>query len=322
MFENGDIVAVPLNGCGANNLRLRNVAPPKSGPVLIEGWVNLVKASTAYEGGTYWIIRNGAVWQTKDAALSEADKMPDVIGTACIRLMSDGSPVPGEDDPLRYGVCETCVEKAVKRCDELMAERESLKAEVERLTQHAYLLEISEGDLERDRNNIKTERDNAVSDFSHAMKLVRSYATKIDRLETEVGHLSSAGLIMEQKAEIARMRPVVDAAVAWASLAQYNPPLLEAVRTYQSSPKKTAEEAVANVAEMLGPVKLCGTCRFHCNVAIESCTENGHRGWEAKSEPVKSCDNCRHDKNVICSLFGPFDFDGNGDCQDWEMKNG
>ena len=216
---------------------IRNVAPPKPEPVLREVWLN------CYPCG-------GVTAHTTEGFAHEA-AYPDRETCRRVTWMSDGSPVPGEDDPVRYGVCETCVEKAVKRCDELVV-----------------------------------ERDNAVRDFSHAMKLVRSYAAKIDRLETEVGHLSSAGLIMEQKAEIARMRPVVDAAIVWerhfTKLAADR--LVVAVRAYQSTPKKTAEEAVANVAAMMGPVKSCKTCRFHCNVAIESCTENGHRGWEAKND--------------------------------------
>ncbi len=48
--------------------------------------------------------------------------------------------------------------------------------------------------------------------------------------------------------------------------------LVVAVRTYQQSPKKTAAEAVTNVAEMMGPVKSCATCRnSHIYHADEPC---------------------------------------------------
>jgi hypothetical protein len=65
--------------------------------------------------------------------------------------------------------------------------------------------------------------------------------------------------------------------------------LLDVVHAYQSTPKKTAAEAVANVAAMMGP--------------------------------MKTCNNCKHDRNGVCAVEGAFGFDGNSDCQDWEAKN-
>jgi hypothetical protein len=228
MFENGDIVAVPLNGCGANNLRLRNVAPPKPEPVLMERWINLYSNLSGIAP---------ALFRSESQALEIGRQWEEFIRPHRLAWMSDGSPVPGGDDPTRYGVCETCVEKAVKRCDELVAERDSLKADLE-------------------------------------------YRTTLHH---------------RQMAELERMRPVVDAAVAWANRLGHRPtgsyylPVYDAVRAYQSTPKKTAEEAVANVAKMMGP--------------------------------VKTCNNCKHNEDGTCHLLSRFYFDSNGDCQDWEMKN-
>jgi hypothetical protein len=209
-----NLFALERIGAGVNATRgmysipLRNVAPPKPEPVRYERCVALTD-----NGGFL------SAWETEEQCREYSKGIANVVKYRRIAWMSDGSPVPGEDDPLRYGVCETCVEKSVKRCDELVAERDSLKAEVVRL----------------------------------------------------------------RKA---------------------NPPL---VCTYQSTPKKTAAEAVANVAEMMGPVKSCTTCRFHCNVAIESCTENEHRGWEAKSEPAmmgpvqhRGCSTCHFGVSGDC----------------------
>jgi hypothetical protein len=109
--RNGEVLGEPP-------MHLRNVAPPKPEPVLREAWVNCYDPKRFDPG----------VHPTKDAAERYARSWRE----ACLKVawMSDGSPVPGEDDPLRYGVCETCVEKAVKRCDELVAERDASKAEL------------------------------------------------------------------------------------------------------------------------------------------------------------------------------------------------
>lgn len=42
-------------------------------------------------------------------------------------------PVPGEEDPTRYGVCEVCVEKAVKSADEWRARAEARRAVIEKM---------------------------------------------------------------------------------------------------------------------------------------------------------------------------------------------
>jgi hypothetical protein len=131
----------------------RNVAPPKPEPVLREAWINL--------GPDGWQSRT-------PTSREEADKIAHETRVECRRIawMSDGSPVPGEDD---------------------------------------YV----------------------------------GMMGKIAMLEQQRDSL---------KAEIARMRPVVRAAAAFippsAGHAEFVA-LREAIRAYQSSPKKTAEEAAA-----------------------------------------------------------------------------
>ena len=103
------------------------------------------------------------------------------------------------------------------------------------------------------------------------------------------------------KAEIARMRPVVEKAVAIES-EPVGPLTLKlcmelgaAVRAYlYPEPKKTAAEAVANVAAMMGPVKSCRTCRFRTNATFDECafvrrltvecSLNNFSKWEAKND--------------------------------------
>jgi hypothetical protein len=216
------------NGMGTHFITLRNVAPPEPEPVLREAWV--------------WWASSGKATVSLNEEWCIHQRTVECGVYARVAVMSDGSPVPGGDDPVRYGVCETCVEKSVRRCDELVAERDSLKRQA-----------------------------------------------KEDDVQIEHLHSRIAAL----KDEVERMRPVVDAAVAWVmgttGLSAYGK-LSDAVRAYQSTPKKTAEEAVANVAKMMAP--------------------------------HKTCLNCRHDKKGgICAVEGPFEFDENGDCQDWEMKN-
>ncbi len=41
---------------------------------------------------------------------------------------------------------------------------------------------------------------------------------------------------------------------------------------------------------------------------------------ETTETPVKTCNNCRHDRNGVCAVEDDFGFDENGDCQDWEIK--
>jgi hypothetical protein len=204
-------------------LGLRNVAPPKPKPVLIEGWVNFVKASTAYEGGTYWVVRNGAVWTTREWALIEAGKMSDVIGTSFISVMSDGSPAPGgaPDAPWK------------ENSEYWRSKAEALQAEADDLRTHLV----------------------------KALDVVGAAVAWADR---------------------------ADALGSRANLFGNARTLYDTVRTYQQTPKKTAAEAVANVAEMTGPVKNCETCEQFdygdqdCNFC-RRCRAKDYKFWEAKS---------------------------------------
>ncbi len=119
---NGSVLACQVGSvvysCSAfGKLGLRNVAPPRPEPVQHEVWISLYA-----NGGTVTLTNNA------HPALGY-----EPVQCRRIAWMSDGSP-PGEDDPVRYGVCETCVEKAVKRCDELIVERD---AWIETARQHA-----------------------------------------------------------------------------------------------------------------------------------------------------------------------------------------
>jgi hypothetical protein len=96
-----------------------------------------------------------------------------------------------------------------------------------------------------------------------------------DSLKSEVEKLRRANATQAKIYE--RQKPVVDAAIVWerhfTQLAGDR--LVVAVRAYQSTPKKTAAEAVANV-------KSCEMCRFDISICgygthIPGC------GWEAKS---------------------------------------
>jgi hypothetical protein len=109
-----------------------------------------------------------------------------------------------------------------------------------------------------------------------------------DSLKAEVERLNKANLRL--LGDIGQMRPVVDAAVAWeAWYKRYFSTnitvvtgLLEAVRAYQSMPKETASEAVANVAAMMGPVENCGTCHNNDGLTCHLSSEFHCQDWEMK----------------------------------------
>jgi hypothetical protein len=150
-----------------------------------------------------------------------------------------------------------------------------------------------------DRNRIECRRIAWMSDGSPVpaspeqfdqMREMAALITERDAIKAEVERLNKANLRL--LGEIGQMRPVVDAAVAWTDEwlgAAKSMALREAVDAYQNTPKKTADEAAANVTPMMAP--------------------------------HKTCNNCRHCEDVECMLEGQFVFDENGDCQDWEMKN-
>ena len=179
--------------------------PPKPEPVLNERWVNLHRDFVGY------------TWSSRELADRHAG---DRVECRRIAWMSDGSPVPVEENPVSPSPLTDLYNALTVEFDAVKAERDSLKAEIARM-------------------------NTAISD-----------RTK---------------LLDEAEDEIARMRPVVDAAVAWKqkegrvfpymTSSKANAALWEAVRAYQSTPKKTAAEAVANVAKMMGPVKTCNNCK-------------------------------------------------------------
>ena len=159
--------------------------------------------------------------------------------------------------------------------DELVAERDKWKAACEH---NIKTLDI----VQAERDSLKAEVERLVEDRAHQMDIRN-------------------GTIEDLRAEIARMRPVVDAAMAYGNSTDpstRNPAfvaLMKATYAYQQEIRRGAmakmrpsTEAVANVAKMMGP--------------------------------VKSCNNCRHDRSGICAIEGPFSFDPDEDCVDWEMK--
>ncbi len=234
-------------------LSLRNVPPPKPEPVRYEVWISLYA-----NGGTATTLTNN----THPALGYEP------VHCRRIAWMSDGSPVPGEDDPVRYGVCETCVEKAVKRCDELVAERDALKAELARMKAEAadYVRRMT---AERDVLKAEVKRQRAAHDHH------------TDRLMDQVNRANYYRKLAEEDAE--RRKPVYDAAVAWASrgLTMRDPwegAVFEAVRA-------------AEAAKLSEPVKSCRTCWHDDGVYMDHCRKTGcsdaeldnFPGWEAKS---------------------------------------
>ena len=116
------------------------------------------------------------------------------------------------------------------------------------------------------------------------------WRTQCEKWRTKAETLQASLEVARQQRDdasvlIERMKPVVDAAVAYAKAdntfrrhATYVV-LHEAVRTYQS-PKKTAAEAVANVAAMMGPVKNCTTCRSYVAHPCGDCTPDTKIYWE------------------------------------------
>jgi hypothetical protein len=178
------------------DVHLRNVAPPKPKPkpVLREAWV--AWDSDGME----------TVWSSEKGAADRARHLRGVYTRAA--TMSDGSPVPGEDDYVGM----------MGKIAMLEQQRDSLKAEI-------------------------AHRERWLGDA---------------------------------RAEVLRMKPVVDAVVAWFDsfplwmMEGREGRLADVVRVYQNTQPATsesheamAEEAVANVAAMMGPLKTCNNCKHN-----------------------------------------------------------
>jgi hypothetical protein len=228
MRDDGQVFTVGSDGIGnpqgyANGtygrITLRNVAPPKPDPVQWKTWVSLYHDGRA-------IIASGP----GDTGYTTSD----LVERRCIDWMSDGSPVPVEDDPVRYGVCEVCVEKSVKRCDVLVAERDRWQAECEHWagTSSSWIFE---------RDALKAERDKWWNEFDTTRTELALMTAARDKCAAEVERLTKANLRI--LGEIGQMRPVVEAAVEWASdskkaYAHLLLQLQDAVRAYQATLKK------------------------------------------------------------------------------------
>ncbi len=191
---------------------------------------------------------------------------------ACIKIawMSDGSPVPG-DDATRATV-ETLAEfHDSLEWDELIAERDALRLDLESRIQESNETRKVIANLTAGLTSWKDNANDALDELKAAN----------DRIE--------------------QMAPVVDAAVVWGN-GEPNGAIkcFEAVRAYLRDvayPKKTAEEAVANVAAMMGPVKSCETCEHgpdHFDCDADPCLPPNFQYWQPQI-PIKPdvCPTCR-----------------------------
>lgn len=136
-----------------NRPTLRNVAPPKPKPEAVrqEGWVKL------YAQDGQWPTTSSSVFTSEDDA-RESVTMREPLAVCKVAWMSDGSPVPGEDNYWR--------DYAGKMAD--AADR-----------------------AEEDNNSLKAERDSAVYDFRQAMEIVRQYAIEMKELKAEIVRMTS-----------------------------------------------------------------------------------------------------------------------------------
>ena len=112
---------------------------------------------------------------------------------------------------------------------------------------------------------------------------------KVQELEATVLHREA--YCADARAEVLRCKPVVDAAVAWKAnntvmRGPYDADLFARVHAYQSGPKKSAEEAVANGEGVFDENPQGG-------LTAEQIAKI--KGPWRKSEPVRSCQTCRHE---------------------------
>ena len=214
MHTDGAISTHTLHGTPIyeGGCRLRNVAPPKSEPVMIDFWINLYPTFS------------GLPFGTEEQANSNATA--NRVECRRVAWMSDGSPVPG-------GGHTNCW----ANYDLMVADRDDWKHQCEQWGEKASNWAIEKDALRASLEEARQQRDDA-------SVAVVTWRTKA------LGQNSSHGC--------------------------------------GQSPKKTAAEAVANVAEMMGPVKSCETCEQFdygdqdCNFC-RRCKAKDRKFWEAKS---------------------------------------
>ncbi|CUW38814.1 protein of unknown function [Magnetospirillum sp. XM-1] len=284
-FPDGNVYFYDLNGeaCPTALPALRSV-PPKPKPVLMEGWVKL------YANDGQWPSASSSVFTSEDDA-RESVTMREPLAICKVAWMSDGSPVPSEaseeEDPTRYGVCEVCVEKAVKAADEWRTKAEALQAEVDDWkSEWEIRCRTVSKTLDRRRIN---ETEALKDEVERLQEVEREWCAlhhaAVKELHAEVDKRNDS--ILDHLERIQAMKPVVDAAVDRFSGVKHRPEgqksaaLWEAVRAYQS--KQVPAE----------PVKNCTTCRFnhiyHADEPCNVCAGNTRR------KPFKSYWEPRHD---------------------------
>ena len=279
------------NGCGecryADQPRIRNVAPPK--PIIWTQWVALYA-----DGCTEFV----------DGPNGPFGFAGTQLRVEHIQWMSDGSPVPGEDEPL-YGSWEArAVEVEAERdkyadmVKKAQCEAAQWKIAAEREHRHRHgspvpgedyfqrYVDANEQlkDVEAQRDQWREAANNALRDLRIAEKIDLSADTsaigaQIDcekwKAETErqtrhAQTVAEAAAAVEK--EIERMRPVVEAAVAWAearenrTIIAHGKALFDTVRAYQSKSE---------------PVKSCDTCQ-RSQPCVECVVTNNLDMWEPK----------------------------------------
>jgi len=198
-----------------SHVSLRNVAPPKPEPVMREAWVNCYAPDN--------IIGH--------ATREEADRKgrPDAR-EACLRVawMSDGSPVPGEDKTAEYKADRDWLSQ---KYQDMIAERDSLKAEVERLNK-ANLRLLGEIGQMRPVVDAAVAYGNSTDASTHNptfVALMKATYAYQNTLKKTVGDV------------LAGIR-----------------------KTFQAAADDPEPFGVPQKAAMMGPVKSCETCR-HAN---------------------------------------------------------
>ena len=171
--------------------------------------------------------------------------------------MSDGSPVPGELLPNQMDIYN----RMSDRMSELINERDKWWNEFDTTRTELALMTA-------ERDSLKAE---------------------VERLQREVARHRGAHC-----ATINRMKPVVDAAVAYGNSTDTSIPnpafvaLMKATYAYQNTAPATSDshEAVVDAA-LSEPVKTCTTCRWVGSRSVCGAIDcigvhHNYRGWEVK----------------------------------------